>query len=115
MTELTDDIIFECQDAAAEERMRWTFYELGNCWQAVRNRLSTKDHQHGLLKGGHVIELEAAPETMRFTSLDYAKSYVDWRGHKAALERYQELLQQNSGEPAASQPPAGNNEDIITG
>lgn len=90
---IDDKIIFACQDAAAEEMCRWMTYAMADgSVQCVRNRESPGDLERRLNAPKNVIELdERKVESLRFKDLDYAKSFISWRGVKAALEHYETL------------------------
>jgi hypothetical protein len=91
---IPDSTIFACQDAAAEEMSRWVLWDQHDgSILCVRNRLSPGDlrRMDEKVQKREPLDDKMTIETMRFKDKSYAKSFLGWRGVKAALEEYDRL------------------------
>lgn len=83
---ISDDLIFACQDAANEERSRWVMYKRDDgSVSCFRNR-----HSPGDVAAGKPDYIANEVEQQLFTNAEYARSFIQWRVLKAALEYYEQ-------------------------
>jgi len=80
---IDSELAFECQEVAAQERMRWSLHEQADgSWIATRNRLSETDIKAGIVNHEHSY-------VMNFINKEFAADFMRWITIRAALEHYE--------------------------